>query len=84
VGVQPGKEKIMNSPYLQDRLVELKMKEIQRELQQARLLKEAGLSDSNLLARAAQALHNLLKARKRFQDHHSIQPRAYQRDKLVP
>ena len=74
----------MNSPYLQDRLVELKMQEIQREVQQARLLKEAGLSGSNLLARAAQVLRNLLKAWKHFQDHHSIQPQAYQSDKLVP
>lgn len=49
----------MNNVYLQERLVELKQQELQRELEQARLLREAGVSRSNMLARAAGALRNL-------------------------
>jgi hypothetical protein len=50
----------MNSVYLQERLVELKQQDIQREVEQARLLREAGLSGAGLLARAANALRSVL------------------------
>src|SRR5688572_12847880 len=43
----------MNNLYLQERLVALKLQEVQREVEQARLLREAGLSNADLLARAA-------------------------------
>lgn len=52
----------MNNLYLQERLVELKQQELQRELENARLLREAGVSRSNMLARVAGALRNLWKA----------------------
>ena len=35
-----------------ERLVELKLREVDREIEQARLLKEAGLSGANLLSLA--------------------------------
>lgn len=50
----------MNSVYLQERLVELKQQDIQREVEQARLLREGGLSGEGLLARAANALRSVL------------------------
>jgi hypothetical protein len=50
----------MNSVYLQERLVELKEQDIQREVEQAHLLREAGLSGEGLLARAANALRSVL------------------------
>ena len=74
----------MNGPYVQDRLLELKMKEIQHEVQQARLLQEAGLSDSNVLARAAQSLRSLWRGRKRLPDLPSVAHHAYQSDKAAP
>ena len=52
----------MNSVYLQERLVELKEQDIQREVERARLLREAGLSGEGLLARAANALRSVLQA----------------------
>lgn len=55
----------MNNLYLQERLVELKQQEVQRELENIRLLREAGLSGSNVLARAVAALRNLLKVKAR-------------------
>jgi len=62
----------MNNPYLIERLVKLKMQEIQREVEQARLLKEAGLSGESWLVHAVNALRNLLIARKKsFQDQHT-------------
>ena len=68
----------MNNVYLQERLVALKQQEVQRELEQARLLKEAGLSDSNLLARAVEALRNLLVAsREGLQGHRSVEQPSY-------
>src|SRR4030095_279546 len=74
----------MNNLYHQEQLVKLKQETLQREMKQAHLFRAAGHSGSNFLARAVQALRNLLKARKRFQDHLSIEPHAYQSDKLVP
>ena len=68
----------MNNIYLQERLVELKGRELEWELAQNRLLREAGLSGASLLARAADALHKLLKARNdRLQGHRSAQHQAY-------
>lgn len=52
----------MNNLFLQERLVELKQQELQRELEQARLLREAGLAGEGWLARAANALRNALQA----------------------
>jgi hypothetical protein len=43
-----------------ERMVDLKMKEINRELEQARLLREAGISDTNWLTSAFGALSNWL------------------------
>ena len=64
----------MNNFYLNERLAELKRQEVQREAEQARLLKEAGLSGSSLLARAADSLRNLLAARReRLQNHRSLE-----------
>jgi hypothetical protein len=74
----------MNNLYHQERLVKLKQEKLQREMEQAHLLRSARHSGSNFLARAGQALRNLLKARKSFQDHRSIEPQAYQIDELVP
>ena len=74
----------MNNLYLQDRLVELQMQEMQREVEQARLLREAGLAGEGWLSRAAKALRNVLSARKRgSQDKMSIQTKAYPRNKLA-
>jgi hypothetical protein len=74
----------MNNLYLQERMVDLKMQEIQREVDQARLLKEAGLSDPNLLVRAAQSLRSLWRGRKRLPDLPSVAHHAYQSDKAAP
>jgi hypothetical protein len=43
-----------------ERMVDLEMQEINRELEQARLLKEAGISGTNWLASAFGALSNWL------------------------
>ena len=67
----------MNNVYLQERLVELKLREVERQLEQARLLKEARLSGPSLLARVAQALRHLPKTRsKKLQRQHSAEPSA--------
>ena len=73
----------MNNLYHQEQLVKLNQEKLQREMKRAHLLRAAGHSGSNFLARVAQVLRNLWKARKRFQDHRSIEPHAYQSDKLV-
>lgn len=54
-----------------ERMVDLEMREINRELSQANLLKEAGLSGSDWLARATGALGGLLKGMRK-----SLEPRA--------
>ena len=54
----------MNNPFLQERLVELKQQEIEREVEQARLLKEAGLSGVGLFARVGKFVRHLLAARR--------------------
>jgi tetraacyldisaccharide-1-P 4'-kinase len=68
-----------------EQMVRHEMREVDHAVEQARLLREAGLSGPSWLSRAAKVLRNLLEARsKRFQDHHSIEPQAYQSDELAP
>jgi hypothetical protein len=60
-----------------ERMVELEMREVNRAVEEARLLKEAGLSGESWLARAAGALFNLLRRQdKGIQDHRSIEQRS--------
>ena len=54
----------MNGNWVQDRLVELKQQEVQREVEQARLLQEAGLAGESWLAHVARSLRGLLQVRK--------------------
>lgn len=69
----------MNNLWQVERLVELKQEEINREIEHARLLKEAGISRGNWLARAGHALHSLVNARRKDpQDHASVEQRSYQ------
>ena len=69
----------MNNPYLQERLVELKQQEIQRELEQARLLREARPSGPGLLTRAVKFLHRVANIRRKvLRDHASVEQRSYQ------
>lgn len=61
-----------------ERMVDLKMKEINRELEQASLLKEAGISGANWLACVVDALRNVLITRmKALQDHPSTEHKSY-------
>ena len=71
----------MNNLYSwhEERMVEFEMQEIRREIGQACLLTEAGISNGNWLARAVAALRNLLITRdKGLQDRRSIEQRSYQ------
>lgn len=69
----------MNNLWQVERLVELKQAEINREIEQARLLKEAGISRGNSLARAVNALRSLVNAkRKARQDAASVEQRSLQ------
>jgi hypothetical protein len=69
----------MNNLWQVERLVEIRQEEINREIEQARLLREAGISRGNWLARALQALHSLVNARRKDpQDHASVEHRSYQ------
>jgi len=43
-----------------ERLIELKLREIDREIEQLRLFKDAGLSEPGWLARAGKAIRNWL------------------------
>jgi acetyl-CoA acetyltransferase len=52
----------MNNLYVQERLVELKQREVQQEVEQARLAREAGVSGESLLARAVKVLRKALQA----------------------
>ena len=62
-------------------MVHHKMQEVNRAVEQARLLKEAGLSGTrllSLLARGAKSLRSLLKARnERVQDYRSLEDESY-------
>jgi hypothetical protein len=74
----------MNNFYLQERMVELKQRDIQYEVEQTRLLKEAGLVNEGWLARAAKALRNVLQARKGGSpDQMTIETKVYPSSKSV-
>ena len=67
-----------------EQMVRYEMREVDRAVDQARLLREAGLAGESWLIRAAKALVNLLKAhRKGRQDQRSIESKAYPRRKLA-
>jgi hypothetical protein len=66
-----------------EQMVRYERHEVDRAVEQARLLREAGLSGESWLARAGKALGNLLKARRTgLQDQRFIGPRTYPRKKL--
>jgi len=68
-----------------EQMVRYEMREVDRAVDQARLLREAGLAGESWLTRTAGALVSLLKARRKsMQDQHSIEPKAYRRRKLPP
>ena len=68
-----------------EQMVRHEMREVDHAVEQARLLREAGLSGPSWLSRVAQILRKVLEARsKRLQDHASIQPQSYQSDELAP
>lgn len=59
------------------RMVEFEMQEVKHAVEQAHLLKEAGLSSGNWLGRAVGALFNLLRRPNHgLQDHRSIEQRS--------
>ena len=67
-----------------EQMVRYEMREVDRAVDQARLLREAGLSGESWLTRAGKALVNLLKARRKGrQDQRSIEAKAYSRRKLA-
>lgn len=69
----------MNNPYLQERMVELKMQELHREIEQISLLKEAGLSNPNWLSRKAKVLGGwLIAIGEKLQKRSSVENQAYQ------
>ena len=77
----------MNNLYLQKQVVKLKMQENQREMEQARLLREASLSGPSWLSLVTKVLRNLRGARStRFQDHQFIESQSSQsvNHKLAP
>ena len=62
-----------------ERMVELKLQEINHEIEHNRLVKEARIPGENVLARAVRALHSVLRIRqKEVQDHASIEHGSYQ------
>jgi hypothetical protein len=62
-----------------ERMVDWEMREIRREIGQACLLRGTGISDTNWLVRAVDALRNLLITRgKGPQDRRSLGQRSYQ------
>jgi len=67
-----------------EQMVRYEMREVDRAAAQAHLLREAGLSGENWLARAGKALGNMLNARRKgLQGQRSIEPKAYPRKKLA-
>jgi hypothetical protein len=63
-----------------EQMVRYEMHEVDRAVEQARLLREAGLSGPSWLTRLMNGLSNLLKARRKgFQEHRSIEPKALPR-----
>lgn len=74
----------MNNPYLQEKLGEFRRQEMQRDVEQARLLRAAGLVREGLLARAARVLRSVLQSRKGgSQDQITIETKAYPSRKSV-
>jgi hypothetical protein len=68
-----------------EQMVRHEMREVDHAVEQARLLREAGLSGPGWLSRAAKVLRNLREARsQRLQDHHSVKPQSYQSDEVAP
>ena len=62
-----------------EQMVRHEMGEVNRAVEQARLLREAGLSGPSLLTRAAKALGNLLKARgAKMKDTRSLEHESHQ------
>jgi hypothetical protein len=62
-----------------ERMVDLKLQEINREIEHDLLIKEAGIARKNWLARAVDALRSLLTTRRvGAQDHASIEQQSYQ------
>jgi len=63
-----------------EQMVRYEMQEVDRAVEQARLLREAGLSGPGWLTRVMNGLGNLLKARSRgVQDRRPIEPKASSR-----
>jgi hypothetical protein len=61
-----------------EQMVRHEMSEVNRVVEQARLLRDAGLSGPSLLARAATALGKLLKARgQKIKDTRSLEHESY-------
>jgi hypothetical protein len=68
----------MNNPYIVERLVQLRMEDMQNEMRQAHLLKEAGLSEPNWLARLVNALPKpRITRRKELQNRPSAESQSY-------
>jgi hypothetical protein len=69
---------LMNSLWQVERLVELKLQEINREIEHDRLVKEARVPGPSLLARLADGLRSLLNpSRKDLRAHASVERRSY-------
>ena len=63
-----------------EQMVRYEMREIDRAVEQARLLREAELSGPGWLTRAVNGLGNWLNARRKgFRDHRSIEPKSFPR-----
>jgi hypothetical protein len=63
-----------------ERLVELKLRELDREVEHLRLLKEAGLSEPGWLARVGKVIRFWLAMRtRRQQGDYTVDHRSYQR-----
>jgi hypothetical protein len=75
------REKFMNTnnPYLVERLIELKMEDVQKEMRQVHLRKKAGLAGTTWYAHLVNALFNLRRTRHLdLQDHPHTELRSYQ------
>ena len=61
-----------------EQMVNLEMQAVRREVAQANLFREAGLSRTSWLTRSISALLNVVRARDpKPQDHHSIERQSY-------
>ena len=60
-----------------ERMVQLEMQQVRHEMEQLRMLKEAGISGNDWLGRAMKALGILFAVgRKRLQDYRSVEPQS--------